>query len=180
MRPRAGDFGVQPFDLAAWRRNRSNRVQAAICVGTLSRYWHACVIVAVAAGPGVPALAPRRVEIVEAAQGGARTRWVNEDEFVWSRCDLTDEQRGRIVAEALACLGLPYDWRDIARFLLRFFGSTIRGRSGDHPDDRLICSELVAWCYRQAGHEAAPSADIAPGDVSPGDLADHITRGEPA
>lgn len=158
MTVQLGDFGLQPGGgLAGWM----------VRLGTFSRYGHAAVVVNTSP-----------LEIVEAAGAGARRRPADVSEFVWSRCPLTLEQRTDIADEAIRCIGLPYDYRDIAGFVLRFLGARIRGRSGDHADSRLICSELVAWCYRVAGHEVAPSPDVAPGDVSPGDLADHLTRGE--
>lgn len=157
--PQLGDFGLSSGGgWGGWL----------IRLGTFSRWAHSSVVI------GTDPL-----EIVEATPGGARQRLATPDEFVWSRCGLTTIQRQRIAAEAIACIGYPYDVKDIAGFVLRFFGATLRGKSGDHADDRLICSELVTWCYRVAGHEVAPSAQIAPGDVSPGDLADHITRESP-
>jgi len=51
----------------------------------------------------------------------------------------------------------------------------LRGRrSDDHPDSKLICSELVAWSYREAGVDLFPG--VAPGDVSPGDLAEYLVE----
>lgn len=156
--PQLGDYGLQSGGgWGGWL----------IRLGTFSRYGHAAVIVST-----------DPLEIVEATPGGARRRPVTPDEFVWSHCPLTDAQRLRIAAEAVACIGYPYDFGDIAGFVARFFGAKVRGRSSDHADNRLICSELVAWCYRVAGHEVANS-QVAPGDVSPGDLADHITRERP-
>ncbi len=154
--PQLGDFGVQSGGgWGGWL----------IRLGTFSRYGHACIVVSV-----------DPLQIVEATPGGARRRGCRPDEFVWSRCPLTVAQRGVVRDEARKCIGLPYDWRDIAKFFPRFFGAKIRGHSGDHADSRLICSELVAWCYRVAGHDVASTRETAPGDVSPGDLADHVTR----
>jgi uncharacterized protein YycO len=156
--PQLGDFGLQPGGgLVGWM----------VRLGTFSRYGHSAVVVNTAP-----------LEIVEAAGHGARRRGCRPDEFLWSRCPLTAEQRATVAAEAVACIGLPYDYGDIAGFVLRFFGAKIRGQSSDHADTRLICSELCVWAYRVAGHEIAPSPQIAPGDVSPGDLAQHITRGD--
>lgn len=162
--PRIGDFGLaRGGGVTGWL----------VRLGTFSRYGHAAVVARID-----PTRTGANVEIVEAARAGARRRWIDPDagEFIWSRCPLTTEQRVRIALEADRCVSLPYDYRDIAAFVLRFFGAKIRGRSADHPDGRLICSELCVWTYRVAGHEIAPSPDVAPGDVSPGDLADHITR----
>jgi hypothetical protein len=86
------------------------------------------------------------------------------------------DQRLVIATLARQCIGLPYDWWDIVKFVLRFFGAKIRGKSSDHADNRLICSEVVCWAYREAGHEVARKSTIAPGDCSPGDLMQHIVE----
>lgn len=152
--PQLGDFGVSTSGgRGAWL----------IRLGTFSRYNHACVVVGV-----------EPLQIVEAMGEGARQRACGVDEFTWSRCQLTDGQRADIAAGARECIGLPYDYRDIAGFVLRFFGRRTRlFPSTDHGNSHLICSELVAWTYREGGHEAAIQS-VAAGDVSPGDLGKHI------
>lgn len=160
MFPRLGDFGLQ---------SGGGRGGYLIRLGTFSRYGHAAVVVST-----------DPLQIVEATPGAARRRTCAPDEFVWSRCGLTTAQREVIAAEAIACIGLPYGWNDIAEFVFRFLGAKTRiFPSRDHPDNRLICSELVAYAYRQAGHEVAPTPDTAVGDVAPGDLAEHIVRESP-
>lgn len=155
--PQPGDFGVTAGSgWAMWF----------VRLGTFSRYGHAAVAVETDALGGVT--------VIEAAGGGARRRRVAPGSFVWSAAALTAQQRHAIVEAATGCLGLPYDWADIIRFIPRFWGARLRKRSPDHADDRLICSELVVWVYRQAGVDLAPN--VAAGDVSPGDLADWITR----
>lgn len=131
-------------------------------MGTMSRYGHACVVETVEpAGPAVT--------IIEPMPKGCRRRVALPGEFVWSDVPLTDEQRRVIVDYARQTIGLPYDWRAIAGFLLRFWGLKFRlPIQGAKPDKRLICSELVVWAYRQAGVDLAPGKQ--PGDVSPGDL----------
>ena len=154
MTPKLGDYGVSTSGgKGGW----------IIRLGTFSRYNHAAVVVAV-----------DPLTIVEAMGEGARQRVARADEFTWSRCDLTDGQRERIAAAAVECVGLPYDYRDIAAFVGRFFGRKTRlFPSRDHGDSKLICSELVAWSYRKGPHEAA-QPKVAAGDVSPGDLGKHI------
>ncbi len=129
-------------------------------LGTFSRFGHACICEAVdAAG---------RAWIIEPMPTGCRVRLAEPGEFVWSDIPLTENQAQAIVTYARECVGLPYDWRSIAGFVLRFWGAKVRGRSDDHADDRLLCSEMVVWAYRRAGIDLAPGK--APGDVSPGDL----------
>lgn len=155
--PLRGDFGLQAG--SGW-------AMLLVRVGTLSRYGHACLAVEDAAGG--------MVRIVEAMPDGVRTRTGPVDEWTWSNVTLSDAQRGMVAAIAATEVGKPYDWPSIAGFVLRHLGVKIRGRSSDHPDDKLICSELVAWAYRQAGQDLFPR--IAPGDVSPGDLAEYLVE----
>lgn len=83
---------------------------------------------------------------------------------------LTEGQRDVITEVSEGCLGRGYDWPSIAGFLFRFFGAKF-GYTAEHPDQKLMCSELVAWSYRMAGVDLFPKK--APGDVSPGDLAQY-------
>jgi uncharacterized protein YycO len=139
----------------------------------MSRYGHAAVVTEVVPGP--IAGYPKEVRIVEATPDqGVRERWLRPDEYPrwrFSRFELDDAQRTSIVAAARTQLGKPYDWPSIAGFVVRFWRKEWRGFDPDHPDRKLFCSELVAWVYRDfAGLDLFPG--IAPGSVSPGDLAD--------
>jgi uncharacterized protein YycO len=157
--PALGDFGLtRGAGWAMW----------AVRLGTASRWGHACVVVGMSTDPERPA------RIVEAMPDGVRVRNVALREWTWSNVDLSEAQRAVIVAIALDEVGRPYDWPSIAGFVLRRLGWKIRGRSADHPDAKLICSELVAWTYRQAGADMFPG--VAPGDISPGDLAQYLVE----
>jgi uncharacterized protein YycO len=149
--PRKGDFGLAAGGGAIMRVVR---------LGTFSRFGHACIAEDVAD--------PAAIVVIEPMPTGCRRRTAHPREFVWSALDLTDEQRDTIVRYATTTVGLPYDWVSIAGFLLRFWGGKLRLPSSDHPDRKLICSELVVWAYREAGVDLAPGRP--PGDVSPGDL----------
>jgi len=154
--PLHGDFGLQAG---------SGLAMFLVRVGTLSRWGHACIAVGDAAGG--------QIQIVEAMPEGVRTRTSTVGSWVWSNVPLTDAQRDHIAGTAFTEVGKPYDWPSIAGFVLRHFGMHLRGkRSKDHPDDSLICSELAAWSYREAGVDLFP--DVAPGDVAPGDLAEYL------
>lgn len=156
--PRLGDFGLQAG--AGWE-------MFLVRVGTLSRYGHACVAI------GTPQ--DGAVQIVEAMPDGVRIRSSAVGEWTWGNVDLTDAQRVDIALTAAGEEGKAYDWGSIAGFVLRHFGMHLRGkRSRDHPDARLICSELVVWSYREAGVDLFPGA--APGDLSPGDLATYLVE----
>lgn len=149
--PRPGDFGLAPGGGAAmW----------AVRLGTFSRYGHAVIAEELTQNS--------RVQVIEPMPTGCRRRVAEPGEFVWSGLDMHAEQAASIVHYAQKCLGLPYDWPAIAGFVVRFWGAKLRGKSGDHADDKLICSEMVVWAYRQAGIDLCPGK--APGDCSPGDL----------
>lgn len=110
------------------------------------------------------------VHLIEAAPGGigVRRRVVSagDTEWRWSAEPLLNGQRAAIVAGAVAELGKRYDWPSVAEMGIRVAFARFKGRAADHPDDRLFCSELVAWLYRDRGHyDLFPG--IAPGTVSP-------------
>lgn len=154
--PLRGDFGLQAG--TGWE-------MWCVRVGTLSRWGHACV----ATGDSVGG----QIQIVEAMPDGVRTRTCPVSEWTWANVPLTDTQRDDIALIAFEQVGKPYDWGSIAGFVLRHFGMHLRGkRSRDHPDGRLICSELAVWSYRESGVDLFPGA--APGDLSPGDLAEYL------
>lgn len=155
--PQLGDFGLT---------KGSGLAMFVIRHGTASRYGHAAVAIGDAFG--------EYVWIVEAMPEGARKRMAKVDEFVWSNLPLTADQREAVAVYALQTEGIPYDWKAIIGFVIRFWKAKWSTGSDDHADDRMICSELVAWAYREAGIDLAPG--VAPGDVSPGDLADWLYR----
>jgi uncharacterized protein YycO len=112
---------------------------------------------------------PDTVGIIEATpNAGVRRRQVETDDpaWRWSNEALLSGQRSAIVTGAVGELGKPYDWPSVAEVGVRVAFARFKGRAADHPDDRLFCSELVAWLYRDKGHhDLFPG--IAPGTVSP-------------
>lgn len=156
--PLLGDFGLTRG--TGW-------AMLAVRLGTLSRWGHACIAIGEPLDDGI-------VWIVEAMPGGVRHRYAAVSEWTWSNLPLTTAQRASVSAVALHEVGRPYDWPSILGFVLRRLGAKLRRRSADHPDDKLICSELVAYAYRQAGADMFPG--VAPGDVSPGDLAQYLVE----
>lgn len=71
----------------------------------------------------------------------------------------TPERARQAWAYALACVGRPYDWCAVARFLPRF--------GKDNPE-RLFCSELVMEACASAGLrllERIDAARVAPGHL---------------
>lgn len=131
--------------------------------------------------------------IVEAEPGGASvgrlSRYVRKPVAFNDQHHLSPAERLTIVDEALGFVGFGYAWLDyVSIALTRLLGVTgasaragapsralnwLRGRL-ERPD-RLICSQLVdsAYCLAKV-HLFAD--DRTPGDVTPGDLADVITR----
>jgi hypothetical protein len=159
MRP--GDyFVVRTKGPAAWL----------IRLVTRSPYNHAGIIVMV--GPGW-------TQIVEAARKGAlwsRLGDYDGDDIRISSLPLTDYQRSTISTEADRCVlhNVPYGWADLLWLgllqwpLLRRLGFLRRWVS---KTDDLVCSQLVAYCYQQAGivfNESCPQ------DCTPGLLAEFI------
>lgn len=157
--PQVGDFGLSTGGgLPMWF----------VRLGTFSRYGHAALVLEVN---------DTGITIIEATPKKVRIRIAGPDEFKWSCLPLTDEQRIAIVGLATTTVGRGYDWPSLMRFLPRFFGAKVKGRSEDHSDDKLFCSELVCWAFRDgAGLDLMPG--IAPGDTSPGDLSKWLCQGE--
>lgn len=148
-------------------------------LGTFSRYGHTAICESVTVDHDSP-YEPDIITVIEPMPRGCRRRVARAAEFVWSDLELTAGQRLDIVAAARTTIGIPYDWWAIACFVGRVWRSRLLRVDPDRPgDDKMICSEMVAWAYRQA----APPIDLAPGkspgDVSPGDLADVLVRGLP-
>jgi hypothetical protein len=114
--------------------------------------------------------------------GGATLVPVPQDQtgWLWStgHINLTDDQRSKIVQNALACKGIPYSGLDYfalathrlhvpAPFLKTYIAST----------KHLICSQLVDLCYDNAGVHLF-NDNRWPGYVTPADLANVILHPE--
>lgn len=125
--------------------------------------------------------------IMEAEPGGARIAKLSEYDgrkVLWSTRQLSDETRQRIVAAALACRGVPYNWMDyVALFLwrtrLRFRGKSfcpkwVRNRIAD--TSHLICSQLDDYVWTKAGEKVFDDGRLS-GFVTPGALGREILSG---
>jgi hypothetical protein len=160
FQPQRGDFGLA---------KGGGLVMAAVRLGTLSRYGHACICESVHPSGGITAIEPM--------PSGCRRRLTRPGEFVWSDVALTDDQRTAVVAYADTTIGLPYDWPAIWRFVGRFWKHRLHlarrrrlgvAGSAEPGGESLICSELPTRAYRLVGVDMAPGK---PADsVSPGDL----------
>lgn len=163
LRPRKGDFGLT---------KGKGLAMFAIRLGTFSRYGHACVALE---DPYTDQFDRKvKIKILEAMPNGARIRLALVSEFDWSNVTLTQEQRDSIATEAAAQEGLGYDWPAIVGFVSRVLLKKTVNFSHDHPDDKMICSELVVWVYRTVGIDLALKPGTAAGDVSPGDLGQYL------
>lgn len=120
-------------------------------------------------------------EIVEAEPGGARRALLSEYDgrpIEWStgQIALTDEQRAAVCAAANDLLGTPYSLFDyLSLALLRFHVRPTWVRRYVSDSRHMICSELVDFCYLQAGVHLFTDGRI-PGDVTPADLANLLRK----
>lgn len=161
MRPVPGSVAVVHVP-AGWTHNVEWYV---IQTGTQSRYNHTGIVSRVVG---------EHVWVIAAEAGGVRERLLLPEELPYWRFEadptITSAQRERMVQEAQSLLGTPYDWMDILKFIVRFFIGRVTTERKDYADDRVICSELVAWCLYVAGIDPWPTTAF--GAVSPGDVAE--------
>lgn len=110
--------------------------------------------------------------IIEAMPGGATfARLDKYPDAVYSRFNLTSEQRDDICVEAIRLHGTPYSFLDYLALAATHFNvapEPVRRRVQD--SGKLICSQLCAEAYRRAGVELFPDRRL-PMDCTPGDLA---------
>jgi uncharacterized protein YycO len=116
---------------------------------------------------------------IEAEPGGARVADVRLYDSVshrWSTgiIQLTDAERAKIVAAGYSYVGVPYSFADY--FALAADRLHIPAPHLDtyvKSTGHMICSQLVARCYFDAGH---PLFAGWTGDVTPGDLTNLLDR----
>lgn len=134
-------------------------------VGSGSYFTHAGIVgpdgqVAIAAQPGGAV----QTSLTDALDG--RTR------VAYSNLPLVDENRAKIWSAAQHYLGTPYSFADYAAIAgIRLFHTDSLERYV-MDTGHMICSQLVAQCYSDAGIKLFPNR--SPGDVAPGDLANLI------
>lgn len=129
-------------------------------IGSGSYYTHAFVYVgggqAVQAQPG----GAIRADVLDIVQGRR---------LATSNLPLTGRQRADIVEAALSLDGTPYSFLDYAAIGARRLLHVSALENYVSDTGHMICSQLVAECYRRAGIELFTGR--IPGDVAPGDLA---------
>ncbi len=109
--------------------------------------------------------------IMEAMPGGATIGRIEKyPHAVYSRFDLTAQQREDICVEALKLYGTKYSFLDYIALAVTHFNlypEPIRRRVQN--SGKMICSQLCAESYRRAGVDLFPDKRL-PMDVTPGDL----------
>jgi hypothetical protein len=139
--PQPGDFGLTKIPGAA---GKLIDLGETLNGDGFSTWSHAFIVVS---------CPPDTVQIVEAEPGGAR--WVADSKYadvVYSSWDLTDDQRQKIVAAAYGAIGRPYSAADYFAIAAHRLHLPLPGlRSYVQASGHQICSQLVDWCYQQAG-----------------------------
>lgn len=96
------------------------------------------------------------ITAMEARPGGAGTVvWAHGDgdDITWLKPpEITWVQRQRVVQAAYDCMHVPYSFLDYAAIALHRFGVPAP-RLRDYIADthHMICSQMVDYCYQQAG-----------------------------
>lgn len=170
------DYTPQPGDffLAQIRGFGGLLIRLAQAVsGDASRYTHAGVIL----DNGM---------LIEAMPGGARivpvTTIIDNKPLAFSRYDLSDEMRARIVSQARSYEGVPYSFLDYLSLGLLALGlRPKRLRARIHGSGHMICSQLVDKTYLTAGvhlfDDGRDSGDVTPGDLAHVGTIYHVSTG---
>lgn len=152
--PKPGDIGLSSS--TAWIGKFVRFSQAVI--GDYSFVTHAFIVL-------------HDGNIIEAMPHGATFAKVDKyPEAVYSRFNLTDQQREDICVEAIKLYGTQYSFLDYLALGATHFNicsGPIRRRVQD--SGKMICSQLCAEAYRRADVELFPDKRL-PLDVTPGDL----------
>lgn len=154
-----GDFGLTRIrGIVGWWIGLGQLI-----TGDASRYTHAFIVL-------------DDDTVVEAMPGGAIITPLSfyEGSAVYSRLELTDEQRAAIVREAKSLKGIPYSFLDYLALALAHFGIKPKKlRKYIQSKGHMICSQLVDEVYRRAGVHMFNDGRL-PQDVTPGDLANYL------
>ena len=152
--PQIGDFGIIKSKGIAARL---------IQVGTVSRWNHAFIYI----GDG---------KIIEAMPSkGITTNEVTKyEKIAWNQHQgLSKNQRMMIINKAQGLIGKEYGFLDILVIALRILGfKFLTGKFLEKLTMRqgIICSELVAICYEEAGITLNKPEYL----ITPGDLAEYL------
>ncbi|QBZ72377.1 peptidase [Streptomyces phage Circinus] len=162
-KPLPGDFGLTRIrGFVGWWIGLGQLI-----TGDASRYTHAFIVL-------------DDETVVEAMPGGAIITPISEyaGRAVYSRLELTDDQRAAIVREARSLEGIPYSFLDYLALALAHFGIKPKKlRKYITTKGHMICSQLVDEVYRRAGIHMFNDGRL-PQDVTPGDLANYLIERE--
>lgn len=116
-------------------------------------------------------------QIVEAEVSGARVSTLAEfPTATFSSWNLSAQQRDDVVKAAYAAVGTPYSFADYVAIAVHKLRLPVPGlRKYVESSKHMICSQLVDWCYQQAGVQLF-SDDRWNGYVTPADLATVLTE----
>lgn len=168
--PKPGDIGLSSSDSLIGRFVRLGQA----IVGDHSFVSHAFIVL-------------HDGQIIEAMPGGARFASLDKyPEVVFSKYELTWDQRDAICEAAIRMEGTPYSFLDYASLFLSHLAkkswvplpwSWLPGflRRRVASSGHMICSQLCAEAYRQAGLDLTGGLEI-PQDLTPGDLARYILK----
>lgn len=168
--PKPGDIGLSSSDSLIGRFVRLGQA----VVGDHSFVSHAFIVL-------------HDGQIVEAMPGGAKFASLDKyPEVVFSKYELTLDQRDAICEAAIRMEGTPYSFLDYLSLFLSHLSNKrwvpwrwawlpriIRKRVAS--SGHMICSQLCAEAYRQAGLDLTYGKEI-PQDLTPGDLARYIMQ----
>lgn len=126
-------------------------------------------------------------DIIEAMPGGAKFATIDKyPDAVYSKFELTYDERAAICEEAIRMEGIPYSFLDYLSIFLThlvekkwipFKYSWIPQKIKNRVQDsgHMICSQLCSEAYRRAGMEISPKKEL-PMDLTPADLAEIVLR----
>jgi len=114
--------------------------------------------------------------IIESLPHGATINKIqkyDDSEVMYSRFNLTDDQRDSICEEAIRLEGTPYSWLDfVAIGAAHFMGEEKYVPKKIHDrvinSGKMICSQLVSEAYLRSGIDLEPGT--TPQYLTPGDL----------
>jgi len=114
--------------------------------------------------------------IIESLPNGATIGKLDKyegTEVMYSRFNLTDDQRDSICEEAIRLEDTPYSWLDFLAIGLNHFyeGGWMSRRVNKRVvnSGKMICSQLVGEAYKRAGIDLEPGTNpqyFTPGDLS--------------
>jgi hypothetical protein len=163
--PRPGDIGLVTMGGASGRLIRLGQW---LNGDGFENYEHAFVCTD-ETGPG------GKLMIVEAQPHGAVFRELHYAPdtvhwCTWLSQGLSPVDRAAISQAAIDCIGVPYSYLDYFSLVAKRLNvPDILLRDYVKSTDHLICSQLCAWAYYEAGCPIWPGQDWT-GDDTPGDL----------